>query len=501
MFPKLWKSISSAALYKPLRRTFATKQSKHTVYALSTAPGKAAVAVIRVSGPQASEVAKTLCGSVPKPRMATLLRLLHPKTKRQIDRALVLFFPGPASFTGEDTIEFHTHGGSGVVQETLTAIAETRLPALRYAERGEFSKQAFYNGKMDLLQLESLADVIDAETAEQVYLANEDIDTQTRKRVSQWRDTILECRALLETLLDFSEEHSVEEDFSRAVLDKTRSLLNDMHSFQIRQRTREAFRFGTQAVLFGPTNAGKSSLVNSLARRQVALVSDEPGTTRDALQVQLNIHGYPVWLSDTAGLRHHNVSSAVEAAGIQLAKQRTKQSQLLFLVLPMNEYLHNSQAVTQEAKGLLRSLSCDENNSQRLLFVILNKADLLENDHQKQQAQKAVCSEFGLSPERVAVLSCLTGNGLDSFLNQVSTILRSFTARNIQNNELASENRYRQCLKDCCQHLQIVLTPNLDVTIMAEELRLASNSLEMMIGTMNNEEVLSQVFQRFCIGK
>ncbi len=284
-----------------------------TIFALSTAPGRAGIAVVRLSGKAAHAALHALCeGKVPKPRIAGLRQLRDPGNGEVLDRGLVLWFPGPASFTGEDMAELHLHGGRAVIAGVLAALG--RL-GLRLAEPGEFTKRAFENGKLDLTEAEGLADLINAETAAQRSQALAQSAGTLRERYEAWRASLLRAMAYVEASLDFSDEADIAEGAFNAALPEAHALIEALDRALADQRRGEIVREGIQVAIVGAPNAGKSSLLNALAGREAAIVFDEPGTTRDIIEVALDLDGFPFVLRDTAGLRE--TASAVELEGIR----------------------------------------------------------------------------------------------------------------------------------------------------------------------------------------
>ena len=361
-----------------------------TIFALSTAPGRAGIAVIRMSGPKAARATKQLIGTLPQPRRATLRTLKHPDNDEHLDQALTLWFPGPNSFTGEDLTEFHIHGGNAVIQGVLEALGS--IEGLRLAEPGEFSKRAFANGKLDLTAVEGLADLIDAETQAQRRQALKQSQGALRDLYENWRKDILQALALTEAALDFSDEADVPETIAnqaRPLIEQTHNSisahLNDEHRGEI-------LREGFKVVIAGPPNVGKSSLLNTLAKRPAAIVSQEAGTTRDIIEVRLNLNGYPVIITDTAGIRH--TESAIEQEGIKRTRDHAAGADL---ILWLEEASNKDREANLEKLELPphkfpdppQQMEDKKHRKQDHILTVLNKIDSL------QKPRKPISRRFG----------------------------------------------------------------------------------------------------------
>src|SRR3990170_545420 len=297
--------------------------SNDTIVAPASGAGRAAIAVIRIAGPRARAVLEAICDGVPEPRHASL-RNIGPPRRSKLDRGLVLWFPGPASFTGEDMAELHVHGSRAVIREVVEAVLS--LPGTRLAEPGEFARRTFENGKLDLTEVEGLADLISAETEAQRRQALAQAEGSLRALYEGWRRELLQAQALVEAGLDFADEGDVVADVSLKADAIVAGLLAAI-SRHLADRSGERLRDGLRVVIAGPPNAGKSSLLNALAKRDVAIVSEEAGTTRDVIEVHLDLGGLPVILSDTAGIRE--AQGKVEAAGIDRALARAEAADLV----------------------------------------------------------------------------------------------------------------------------------------------------------------------------
>jgi len=442
-----------------------------TIFALSSGHGRAGVAVIRLSGPAAGSVLDRMAAPRPKPRYAAFRRLRHPHTAEVLDHALVLWFPGPASETGEDMAELQVHGGRAVVQGVIGALAA--LEGCRLAEAGEFARRAFENGKLDLTGVEGLADLIDAETAAQRRQALRQADGALYRLYETWRQGLLTAMALTEAAIDFSDEPDVAVD---ALAQARQDLVPIAHAIAAHlddNHRGEVVRDGLQVVLAGAPNVGKSSLLNALARREVAIVSEEPGTTRDVLEVKLELQGLPVVVSDTAGIRA--VAGKVEEEGIRRAIERMRAADLVLWLLDAAD----PNCAAPPAHLAVRS--------DRLL-IVHNKADLVYGRSLPAPAEDAIA------------ISALKGFGLETLIERLSAIA-SARVGDLDTPAL-TQARHRQHLLRCRAALSSFLAgPDEDWELRAEDLRRAAQSLGRLVGAIAVEDVLDQVFGRFCISK
>ncbi|MBV8564751.1 MAG: tRNA uridine-5-carboxymethylaminomethyl(34) synthesis GTPase MnmE [Methylobacteriaceae bacterium] len=439
--------------------------SRDTIFALSSGAGRAAVAVVRLSGAQAAAAVEALCGRRPAPRRATLTRLRSPATGEILDRALTMWLPGPASFTGEDCAEFHLHGGRAVIAGVIQALAA--FPGCRVAEAGEFTRRAFFNGKMDLTAVEGLADLIEAETKAQRDQALRQLAGPLGRQAQAWRERVLQASALVEAEIDFSDEG----DVGALSLPAVRALLQPVRDEIARLidrdgRRGERLREGFVVVIAGPPNAGKSTLLNALARRDVAIVSPHAGTTRDALEVSLDLDGLPVVLVDTAGLRESQ--DPVEQEGVARARERARHADLVLWL----------EAVDELSAGPAPEFST---NTLRVATKIDRGAVL---------------------PVGIATaISALTGRGIDDLLGR----LAASAAENLVGAEspLITRARHREALLAAKEALDRACAAPMDtmVELLAEDIRLAARRLGRIAGLIDTEEILREIFARFCIGK
>lgn len=447
-----------------------------TIYALSTPPGRGGVAVVRVSGPVAWESLNALTAGqiLPKPRQAALRQIIAPENGVLIDHGMVLGFRSPASFTGEDIVEYHLHGGVAVVRALMAALAQQG--GHRLAEAGEFTRRAFENGKMDLTAAEGIADLIDAETEFQRTQALAQMDGALFRLYEGWTDRLAKVLALMEADLDFSDQDlpddlllKVRPDLSGLALELRRHL-DDGHRG-------ERLRDGIHLVVLGRPNAGKSSLVNALARREVAIVSPLAGTTRDIIEVHLDLGGYPVIVSDTAGLRPEQVEEkghdAIESEGIRRALERARHADLKLLVLDAED-LPNADPHT---------LALVDDRS----LVVLNKCD---------EAKKV---DF-TPPNSVPVLrvSARTGAGFDELLQAIAARLTDLAGQ--RGTPFLTRARHREAVQSALAAIERSMKAPLP-ELAAEDLRLALRALGTITGRVDAEHLLDLIFRDFCIGK
>ena len=435
-----------------------------TIFALSSGRPPVAIAVVRVSGPRAGEAITALGGKLPEPRRAALRKLREGDTL--LDEALVLWFPGPNTETGEDMGELHLHGGRAVVAAVLGALG--KLPGFRPAEAGEFTRRAFLNGRLDLTAVEGLADLVFAETEAQRAQAMRQLTGALAGRADAWRERLIEALALLEARIDFSDQ-DVPDDLVSPALDVARQLSEEIGKTLADEHRGERLREGLVVAIAGPPNAGKSSLLNRLARREAAIVSPYAGTTRDVIEVHLDLGGYPVTLLDTAGVRESD--DPVEQEGVRRARARAEAADLVLWV------------VEADASAGLKT------NGEKSQWIVHNKIDL-----SPERAQRVT------GPQCYAI-SALTGQGVDRLVSD----LAGFARDALQGGEsaLVTRDRHRVAL----QHTQEALNRAIAVgaaggeELFAEELRLAARALGRLTGRVDVEDVLDVIFRDFCIGK
>ncbi len=431
-----------------------------TLFAPATGFGRSAVTVIRLSGPASGPVLAALGGPLPPARRLSLRTLRDPADGTVLDQALVAFFPGPGTYSGEDMAELHLHGGTAVRAGVLAALA--RQPGCRAAGPGEFTRRAVLNGRMDLAEAEGVADLIDAETEGQRRQALRQLDGALSRQVAAWREEAIACLAGAEAALDFADEGDVDDEGLDAALLGRAAALRDAVAVALADGRRgERLRDGFWVVLAGEPNAGKSTLLNALARREAAIVSDSPGTTRDAIEVRLDLDGLPVVLVDTAGLR--DTEEAVEAEGIRRSRARIAQADLVLALVPPG-------GTAPDLAGAPA-------------LIVRTKADLSGGDGE------------GLA------VSARTGAGLPALLD---TLQARAEAGLGQGDALITRARHREALERCLGHLDRLCAGagrGLPPELAAEDLRLAVRALGEVGGHVGVEDVLDRLFAGFCIGK
>jgi len=406
----------------------------------------------------------------PKARYAAGRKIIHPRTGELIDRGVVLWFPAPASFTGEDVAELHLHGSVAVVRTVLAALAE--LPDCRAAEPGEFARRAFENGKIDLTQAEGLADLIDAETEEQRRQALRQAGGTLSSLYEGWRQSLIEAAALVEASIDFSDEADIAADSFAQGRDVVEGLLRHMHAHLDDGHRGEILRGGFRVVLAGPPNVGKSSLLNALARRDAAIVSEEAGTTRDIVEVHLDLFGLPVVMSDTAGIR--DAEGLVEREGIRRTLERAQDADL---IVWLTEIGSPSPALPAEMHDI----------ADRILPVV-NKLDLSPADKPP------------VLPDDMVAISVATGAGLDQLVARIGAIASDRIGVTVE--PVLTQERHRRLVQESIAALETFLAGDPNATEMrAEDLRVAASALGRITGRIDVEDILDQVFGRFCIGK
>lgn len=445
---------------------------KDTIFAPATAAGRAAVAVVRVSGPATLSVVESLAGRAPKLRMAALRTLRHAGV--DLDEALVLRFEGPSSYTGEDSAEFHVHGGRAVVEVLLAALSDL---GLRLAEPGEFTRRAFENGKLDLAQAEGVADLIDAETEAQRRQALGQVGGALSQRYDRWRDLLVQSLAMLEAAVDFPDEDLPEQVAERA-RPGLRTLSVELDAALADAERGRRVRDGFRIALVGAPNAGKSTLLNGLVEREAAIVTDTPGTTRDVIEVPLVLAGYKVLVADTAGLRE--TGDAIEAEGVRRARAWAEEADLRLWVV---DGFHVKHAVKLE--GAVRPGD----------WLVLNKADIADGSALDQA--EARWSGQGLKIFRLSARSAEAVSDMREALSiHVTDALSGaeFPA--------ATRLRHAERLREARGYIGRALSEvGLEVELAAEDVRLAARALEKITGRVDPEDVLGRVFSTFCIGK
>ena len=442
-----------------------------TIYALSSGPGISGVAVIRLSGQDTSKVIQLLTGKeLPKPRVATLRKINKINTSELIDEGLILWFPGPESYTGEDMAEIQVHGSKAVVDALHSSLSD--IENCRLAEPGEFTKLAFQNGKINLLKAESIADLISSETEIQRQQAIKIMNGKSSDQFNFLREKLLKILSHVEAKIDFPEEdlpNNILDEIKNSsdeVINKIKKILND-------QKVGERIREGFKIAILGPTNAGKSSLMNHLSNRDVAIVSEIAGTTRDVIETHLNIDGYPVIISDTAGIR--DSQDEIEKKGIKLSLNRAEEADLKLVVVDAK-----SLDFTDVLKDLLHENA----------ILVINKSDLLEKDIDPE-----------IKKTNHVLISIKENKNIEELILKIKNNLKNkfLTSDDI----LITRERHRQHLQQCLDHLNNFNQKKEieDFDKAAEDLRLATRHLGMIVGKVDVEEILGSIFNDFCIGK
>ncbi|OCH95896.1 tRNA modification GTPase TrmE [Obba rivulosa] len=488
------------------RTVLLSEAQRRTIYALSTPPGKAGVAVIRISGPDALDVWRNMVMSTsatskgkapergPEPWKMHRCRIVHPESGEVLDDGLAVYFKGPKSFTTEDVLELHIHSGRAIISSVMGALA--RFPYCRPAERGEFTRRAFEGGRLDLTQVEGLRDLVDAETETQRRLAIQAARGQTRARFEKLREDIIKCLALIEAIIDFGEGEEIEEGIYDQARERVLNLRAEIERHLSDSRRGEILRSGIKLAIFGPPNAGKSSLLNFLAQREAAIVTSIPGTTRDILELSLDIGGLPVIVADTAGLR--KTDDLVEKIGVERAKQTVETADVALCVLSLPEVLksapNSAQSATIHLPSSIEPLLSTDNT-----FVLLNKVDLVPPSQVDAALQH-------LEGRKAWTVSLGTGEGTHTFLQNFGKALQErydVLQDNWEGSEpLITHARQRVHLENASRFLQAFLdTPPDEIVFAAEELRYAAQAVGKISGLIDVEDVLDALFRDFCIGK
>ncbi|MFC4237659.1 tRNA uridine-5-carboxymethylaminomethyl(34) synthesis GTPase MnmE [Thalassospira xianhensis] len=451
-----------------------------TIFALSSGAGRAGVAVIRLSGPMAGATLRALLGrdNLPKARHAIYAPIRDPKTDERLDDAVAIYFAGPASFTGEDVVELHTHGGRAVIDGVLECLAAQ--PGLRIAEPGEYTRRAFENGKMDLTAAEGIADLIDAETAAQRRQAVRQMAGELGALYEDWRARLMKALAYIEADIDFPDE-----DLPGGIVPVVRGDLAYVHGEMTRHladnRRGERLREGFQIVILGAPNAGKSSLLNRLARRDAAIVSEIAGTTRDMIEVHLDLGGFPVTMVDTAGLRESG--DVIETEGVRRATARAEDADLRLVVVDRGDW----PRIDAETARLI-----DRNT-----ILLINKVDGTDagNVPAVWSGQSAGADQLELP---VLPISAMTGQGMESLLQLLETRVKE--GLDFAGPVPLTRLRHRQALERASDHLDRGLQTDI-AELAAEDIRLAVREIGKITGRVDVEDLLDIIFGDFCIGK
>ncbi len=456
-------------------RDVMTKSERSTIFALSSGRPPAAIAVVRISGPRARFALETLVGRVPEPRRAALGRVRASAAGEVIDEALVLWLPGPGSETGEDMVELQLHGGRAIVAATLSALG--RLEGFRPAEAGEFTRRAFEHGRLDLTAVEGLADLIAADTEAQRRQAFRQMKGLLGERAEGWRKRLIAALALIEAGIDFPDEGDVPADLVRPALAVVRELRTEMDAVLAGAERGERLREGLVVAIAGPPNAGKSTLLNALARREAAIVSPFAGTTRDVIEVHLDLGGYPVTVLDTAGIRESD--DPVEREGVRRARERSRAADLILWVTD------GGSAADQPVDDGIQ-----DGTGIPVVWRARNKIDLLDSSPER--------AEIPADGRRVFAVSAVTGNGVAGIAESLRAFAEDFFAGTEP--ALVTRDRQRGALAAASAALARAEIAGQE-ELVAEELRGAATELGRLTGRVDVEDVLDVIFRDFCVGK
>ena len=442
-----------------------------TIYALSSGPGISGLAVIRVSGPETKRIIENLTNSPPpKPRYATLKKFSKINTNELIDEGILLWFPGPQSYTGEDMAEFHVHGSRAVIEAIHAAIS--KIGDCRLAEPGEFTKIAFQNGKINLLKAESISDLISAETEMQRQQATKIMSGKSSEKFNDLRNRLLKILSNVEAKIDFPEE-DLPDEIIKNIKIESKKIKQEIQKILSDNKVGELIREGFKIAIVGPANAGKSSLLNFLSNRDVAIVSEIAGTTRDVIEVHLNLDGYPVTISDTAGIR--DSKDEIERKGVKLALKKAENSDLNIILI---------EPKSADFTGFLNDLVNEKG------LIVVNKSDLgIENIDQEIIKYKPI------------YLSVKEEKNLDVLIKAIKEKLKKKFIKS--DDILITRERHRQNLEQCVFHLNNFEKKNSleEFDKASEDLRLATRHLGVIVGKVDVEEILGSIFNDFCIGK
>ena len=441
-----------------------------TIYALSTIFGKSGIAVIRVSGKDAFSVIEKMTGldmSVFKYRQMYFTPISDPVSRETLDNCLVVGFKSPNSFTGEDTVEINCHGSKAVIRAVTDALS--KLPDFRMAEPGEYSRRAFYNGKMDLTEADGLADLIEAETALQRKIALQQMGGALLNLYDNWRNKLVDILSYIEAFIDFPDENIPQNTVFKIEKDVS-ALVSEIEKHLSENKIEERLRDGFRVVIAGPTNAGKSSLINAIVKRNVAIVSDIAGTTRDVIEAYVDINGYPVIFSDTAGLRESD--DKIEKIGIELAKEKIAQADFKIFLF---------DASTDNPDMFTPYLNSDN------YVLVANKTDKI-SDELKNKLQKEGC----------LLISAKQSLNIEAITSVLSQYFSELFAQS--SSQIITRRRYKDALAECVENLQRFNLQK-EIELSAEDIRLACRAIGKITGRVEVDEILDKIFSSFCIGK
>ena len=439
-----------------------------TIYALSTVYGKSGVAVIRISGNAVLNIISEMTNidiKTIKPRHAYFTSIKKKDSEDLLDKAVVLYFKAPHSFTGEDTAEIQCHGSKAVLSSTLGELS--KFENVRLAEPGEFSKRAFYNQKMDLTEAEGLADLIDAETSEQQKYALRQMEGNLRSLYTSWRENLVNVLSYLEAFIDFPEE-DIPENLSEEILNTVFKTKTEIKQHLQNNNVNERLRNGFRIVIAGEANAGKSSLINALVKRNAVIVSDIAGTTRDAIDLNLDMGGYPVIITDTAGIRE--TDNPIEKQGIDIAKEKISEADIVIAIYDASTNEKYNFSILKGYKG-------------KIIYVA-NKVDKVSHKNIIDKSHIQISAKYN--------------QGIDEIVNIIISIIKeNFSS---SSNCLITRIRYRKALEECLDNLE-TFSLDKEIELAAEDLRLACRAIGKITGNVEVDEILDKIFGSFCIGK
>lgn len=441
---------------------------KNTIYSPASPIQKSGIIVIRISGPDIAKVLRSLgCGAL-TPREATLQSIYHPETKDLIDRCISIYYKSPKSFTGEDVLELHIHGGKAVLDLTMDALS--KISNLRVADPGEFSMRAFLNNKMDLAEVEGLQSLIDSDTKAQHKQALKQVSGELSLIYENWRKSLLQILTKVEASIDFPEEE-IPEDVLKNIDLQIKKMIDGISLYLENSKKGEKLSEGLYIAILGPTNAGKSSLINKISKKDLAIVSSIEGTTRDVIEIDLDIAGYPVTIADTAGLRKSE--NEIENEGIRRSIEKAKTADLKIIVLDASKDFTTDPSLKLAGENDL---------------IIINKQDLVS----KNIPQK-------LDNKKVISISTKENKGIENLMSEITNFTKTFFIHT-DNTPIITKQRHRENLSKAVECLKSI-DLSADIVLSSEELRSAANYLASITGRIDVESLLGEIFSSFCIGK
>jgi tRNA modification GTPase len=497
---KFWCSLAGRKIHERVKN-WSDLNLKDTIYALSSGSGKCAISCIRISGPHSSKIFSELADPpvIPKPRVASLKKLLYPYTASKIeereiiDEVIAIYFQAPHSFTGEDMVELFVHGSNSVRKEVLETLG--KLQNFGMAEPGEFIQRAMKNGKMSLSSVEGVADLINSETNEQRKQALRQLSGKTEKVYLKWSQKLSKLYASIEAIIDFGEDEMINIRIVQDIYKEVASLKSEIEAHLNDGNRGEMIRSGISVAIVGPPNAGKSSLLNLISKRSASIVSPVKGTTRDVVEVRMDISGYPVILADTAGISD-DISNEIELEGVRRSKERIILSSLIILMIDINDVPSKQQLDLK----ISEILGINEDHSEKQILVVLNKTDLLQQKPDLFESDKEITFLY---------ISCATGEGVTKLIEVIQEKIGNYMLGNSEKSSesVITRSRHRIHLDQANKSLSTFIDMYDDSTIQshldvaAEELRESINCIGRITGRVDIEDILDQLFKDFCIGK